>query len=68
MGLPADRPLDAQQLLDEYGALVSAGRGEEPDALALRERLERDYPGVAPDLVRADLEIRRRRVDMRRAR
>ena len=55
-----ERPVnDFTDALDRYRRLVSEGRGESQEAVALRATLERVSP-EDPALARADLEIRRR--------
>jgi predicted ATP-binding protein involved in virulence len=61
MGLPGNRPPEVQQQLDEYWKLVDAGAGEAPEALARRNDLDKLFRGSEPELVRADLVIRRKR-------
>jgi predicted ATP-binding protein involved in virulence len=62
---PAD-VVEFTRLLNRYAALVATDRGEEPDALALRTQLD-DLSPLEPELIRMDMEIRRRRV-LRRTR
>jgi len=61
MGVPGHRPPEFQQQLDDYWRLVDAGAGETPEALALRSKLDDFFRGQEPELVRADLVIRRKR-------
>ena len=57
-----ERPVnDFTETLGRYARLVSEGRGESEDAVALRATLERLSP-EDPALARADLEIRQRRL------
>jgi predicted ATP-binding protein involved in virulence len=61
MGLPSRRPLAIQRRLDEYWRYVDAGQADLPDAIALRASLDELFKGNEPDLVRADLVIKRKR-------
>ncbi|MEN8221324.1 MAG: AAA family ATPase [Pseudomonadota bacterium] len=49
------------QLLEQYSELIKRDEGEEPEALNLRYKLNR-LSGNDPELLKADMEIRRRRV------
>jgi predicted ATP-binding protein involved in virulence len=62
MGLPSKRPPEVQQQLDAYWKLVDAGEGETPEAFVIRSKLDDLFRGQEPELVRADLVIRRRRM------
>jgi predicted ATP-binding protein involved in virulence len=53
------------QLLEQYRDLIKRDEGEESDALNLRYKLNR-LSGNDPELLKADLEIRRRRILKRR--
>jgi hypothetical protein len=61
MDVPSPRPPAAQGLLDEYWRYVDNGQGESEAALELRRKLDELFRGMEPDLVRADLAIRRNR-------
>jgi predicted ATP-binding protein involved in virulence len=61
MGVPGHRPPEFQRHLDEYWKLVDAGAGESPEGLALRRQLDDWFRGQEPELVKADLAIRRKR-------
>jgi predicted ATP-binding protein involved in virulence len=63
---PPAQVVDFTRLMQRYGELIAQDRGEAPEALALRQQLEQLSPHE-PELLRMDLEIRRRRV-LRRAR
>lgn len=63
---PPEDVVDFTRLLNRYRALIDEDRGEEPEANALRRQLD-DLSPLEPELVRLDMEIRRRRV-LRRAR
>lgn len=62
MGVPSARPPEAARNLARYHQLIAQDQGEEPEALALRDWLEQKFRGQDPDLVTADLELRRRRL------
>lgn len=61
MGVPG-RPPGTQRDLDLYWDLIESDRGEGDEARALRAKLEASFKGEDPEMVRADMEIRRRRV------
>ncbi|WP_058555485.1 AAA family ATPase [Thiohalocapsa sp. ML1] len=63
---PPEDVVEFTRLLNQYSALIDAELGEEPEAAALRSRLDALSP-YEPELIRLDMEIRRRRV-LRRAR
>lgn len=65
MGVPR-RPEVMQRLLDAYIALVDDGLGESEEALTLRGWLDARLGNHDPDLVVADLEIRRLRAARQR--
>ncbi len=66
MGLETDRGLEARRALDRYWSLIRDGRGESEEARGLRRTLEEIFPGTRTELVRADFDLRRRRLDGRR--
>lgn len=59
MGVPDRRPPEAESLLREYWKYVDDGLGESDQARDLRARLDKLFRGDEPELVRADLAIRR---------
>jgi predicted ATP-binding protein involved in virulence len=61
MGVPTRRPPEVQERLDEYWKLINEGSGESEPARALRAELDDLFRGMEPDLIRADLAIRRLR-------
>ena len=61
MGLPNRRPPEVEAMLDAYWKLVESGAGESPEALEQRTKLDELFQGNEPDLIRADLAIRRNR-------
>jgi len=61
MGLPGRRPPEFQRYFDEYWKLVDAGAGESDEALAIRRKLDGWSQGQEPELVKADLALRRKR-------
>lgn len=65
MGVPERAPSEVTDRLAEYRALVAGGRGETPEAIALRQWLDEKLPD-RPVLRHADLEIRRQQVLGRR--
>ncbi|HMV66664.1 MAG TPA: AAA family ATPase [Myxococcota bacterium] len=67
MGLGFGRPPAAQGELDAYHAMIRDGLGETDEARAARAALRDRWPGLELELVRADFELRRRRLDARRA-
>jgi len=48
-------------ILEKYWEYVNEGQGEGPDALELRRVLDEIFPPTEPELVRADVVIRRKR-------
>lgn len=56
------RPPEVQKALDDYWKLISADQGESEEARAHRGKLEGWFRQQDPEMVRADMEIRRRRV------
>ena len=60
---PADN--DFVEVLEQYMDLVAGGEGESNEGRALRRKLDAISPDD-PDLDRADMEIRRRRIMERR--
>lgn len=66
MGLENLRPKVVAETLERYWSLIRAGQGEEPEALALRAKLDEWFRGEDPEMVRADGEIRRQRLLRRR--
>jgi len=59
MDLPAERPPEVQEKLDAYWQLIDEGQGETQEALVLRRELDELFQGTEPELVRADLAIKR---------
>lgn len=55
------RPPDVEStpLLKEYFALIDKGQGQGSEAVGIRQKLDNWANGEEPDLVRADMEIRR---------
>lgn len=67
MGLPHARPPDVAQKLGRYQELIALDQGEGEEALGLRAWLNERFRGQEPELVRADLEIRRRKLTRSRS-
>lgn len=62
LGLEHDRaPIEVREALDEYWRLIQQNEGESAQALGLRMKLDGWFQGLDTDLVRADIELRRRR-------
>lgn len=63
LGLQSERPLQnlATQELLAYLALVDQDKGDSPDALELRQKLDARYQGNEPALLEADLLIENRK-------
>ena len=62
MGLAHARPPEAAEKLGRYLELIALDQGEAAEALGLRAWLNDKFRGQEPELVRADLEIRRRKL------
>lgn len=62
MGLPSLRRRDVDEALARYWNLIAEDAGESDAARALRARLDGWFQGEDPEMIRADAEIRRRKM------
>jgi hypothetical protein len=61
MGVPA-RPPEVTEKLTAYFRLIEAGQGESAEGVAVRRWLEEQFRTLDPDLIRADIAIRRKKL------
>jgi predicted ATP-binding protein involved in virulence len=62
MGVSHLRPAKVMETLGRYWALITAGEGESPEALRIRETLDGWFRGEEPEMIRADAEIKRKKM------
>ena len=62
MGVSHLRPAKVEETLRAYWALITAGEGESPEALGIRETLDGWFRGEDPETIRADAEIKRKKM------
>lgn len=56
------RPAKVEETLRAYFALITIGEGESPEALGIRQTLDGWFQGEDPEMIRADAEIKRKKM------